>query len=157
MARTQMNTETRLLRHVNKNTKTGCWEWTGCKFIRGYGKTYDRCTATSKIRTEYAHRLMWKCVNGDPGSLCVLHKCDNPGCVNPEHLFLGTHADNMHDMALKGRSPSGKNHRGFAKLTEKDVRAIRASKLTYRALAYQYSVSENHIYIVRSRRSWAYV
>ena len=76
----------------------GCWLWTGTKWKSGYG--YFR--KDKKIQT--AHRYFYSLYKGnfDP-NLCVLHVCDNPSCVNPEHLFLGTHTDNMRDMTAKGR------------------------------------------------------
>jgi hypothetical protein len=83
----------------------GCWEWTGSRRNRfGYG-----CfnVAGGKV---LAHRMAWKIRNGAiPNRLCVLHRCDNPPCVNPDHLFLGTRGDNAHDMEAKERSrhPTG--------------------------------------------------
>lgn len=156
--RPPQDTETRLLSHVKKDVRTGCWVWTGGKYPAGYGKTYDGYTKEGKINITYAHRVMWKCVNGDPGVYHVLHTCDNPSCVNPDHLFLGNHADNMRDMALKGRSPYGKLHpRGSSKLTKKDVMNIRKSKLPYRTLSYRYGVSETQISRIRCMRSWEHI
>ncbi len=133
-------------RKVDKSGE--CWLWTGSKVGIGYGKTH--------YEGKYwrAHRLSWKFTFGEiPDGLCVLHKCDNPACVRPDHLFLGTFDDNNKDMAKKGRSVKGdknprrlhperypigdehysrtqpdrlargKNH-GCAKLTDDDVREI---------------------------------
>jgi hypothetical protein len=76
----------------------GCWEWLGARFPAGYGHlatTYPSC---------YAHRTAWIFFRGEiPEGMQVLHACDNPGCVRPDHLFLGTVADNMHDRDAKGR------------------------------------------------------
>lgn len=79
---------------------SGCWNWTGSTSGRfGYGHI-----RTSKRNTENCHRISWMMANGDiPDGFCVLHRCDNPSCVNPAHLFLGTYLDNNRDMAAKGR------------------------------------------------------
>lgn len=76
-----------------------CWEWTGHRQTQGYGQVQ----VNAKLWT--AHRLAWTLYNGPiPDGKLICHSCDNPGCVNPEHLFLGTHADNMEDMVAKNRS-----------------------------------------------------
>lgn len=96
-----------------KSSKDGCWEWVGYKDRSGYG-------LTSYSNKKWAsHRLSWMIHFGDPGELFVLHKCDNPACVRPDHLFIGTQADNVRDMMQKGRS-------GTTKTSADDVRRIRA-------------------------------
>jgi hypothetical protein len=78
--------------------ENGCWNWTGTKIPQGYGHTHYRG------KSIYTHRLLYILTYGEiPEGLCCLHKCDNPSCCNPEHLFLGTMADNMHDRDMKGR------------------------------------------------------
>lgn len=87
----------RFTKRIGNTTENGCWEWLGSK-NKAYGSfiLYEKNYPT--------HRLAWLIWNGEiTNGLHVLHKCDNPVCVNPEHLFLGTHADNMRDMSLKGR------------------------------------------------------
>ena len=82
-----------------------CWNWVGAKHQQGYGEI--------KIdgKVHFAHRVSWILVNGDiPDGLSVMHKCDNPSCVNPFHLEIGTHKDNMVDMAKKGRKSSKLRH-----------------------------------------------
>lgn len=79
-------------------TENGCWEWQGRKNANGYG--IFTVGHTEKV---LAHRMAWKLAYGYMPELHCLHKCDNPGCVNPEHLFLGTQSDNMRDMWDKGR------------------------------------------------------
>lgn len=77
---------------------TGCWLWMGSTWGGGYGQV------RINRRTRFAHRVAWEVSNGPiPNGLFVLHRCDNPPCVNPAHLFLGTHQDNMDDMMRKGR------------------------------------------------------
>jgi hypothetical protein len=75
-----------------------CWEWKASRYPGGYGKF------SIKDRYQQAHRLAWRLSNGEiPSGQNILHKCDNPPCVNPNHLFLGTQTDNMHDMMAKNR------------------------------------------------------
>jgi len=85
-----------------KKTKGGCWEWLGQKWRTGYG--YVRFREDGKVKTTAAHRYIYKIHKGEFNeTLNVLHTCDNPSCVNPNHLWLGTHTDNMRDMVAKGR------------------------------------------------------
>ena len=127
--------EQRLLSKIKKNAN-GCWEWTASK----YGKGYGHLRVGKKIVG--AHRLSYQLFVGEIGNLCVLHKCDNPACVNPDHLFLGTVQDNSDDMADKGRSTFGEKS-GRAKLTEQDVLFIKSQHkiISYRKLADMFGVS----------------
>lgn len=102
-----------------------CWLWIGLKIKKGYG------LFGINRKNVLAHRISWVIANGEiPDELNVLHKCDNPSCVNPDHLFLGTLKDNMQDCARKGRlhfnAPGYKGEQCWqAKLTNADVRVIR--------------------------------
>ena len=126
----------------------GCWEWTGAKAGWGYGQI--------KINGKHAgaHRVIYEWMHGPiPKGLCVLHHCDNPPCVNPAHLWLGTHADNALDSCAKGRRAKGESH-SSAKLTEKDVHEIRLDKRLLRIVALAYGVSPGTIGDIRKRRIW---
>ena len=129
-----------------------CWNWTGPVDGFGYGMTYQSATRGSMR----AHIVSYRLHRGDvPKGLVVRHGCDNPSCVNPEHLELGTRADNNRDRDERGRhwSPSGVAHHA-AKLTPETVAEIRAiprhTKGFARGMAEKFGVSIGHIYQVRS-------
>ncbi len=123
------NIEIRLWRRVNKGgpivrEELGeCWVWTGYRDRMGYGQI----GRSQPRRLEYVHRVSWELANGSAGDLCVLHRCDNPACVRPEHLFLGTRTDNMADKVAKGRQHRGTSH-PKAILNENIVREIRSRR-----------------------------
>ena len=98
----------------------GCWLWTGTVLPRGYGRMKFR------DGVELTHRVSWILHFGPiPSGMCVCHACDTPGCVRPDHLWLGTNADNNRDKMEKGRQAKGEKN-GAVKLTEATVRLIRA-------------------------------
>lgn len=130
--------------------KTRCWLWTSYANEHGYGRT------PYGDRMMFAHKLAWFYTTNNPPVDCLLHRCDNPRCVNPEHLQEGTHADNMGDMAAKGRQGWGERNR-HAKLTNEKVLAIRAKAaegLTHSFLAQEYEVHLHTIARVINRRTW---
>lgn len=106
MLRKHASLAIRLLSKAKLDKKTGCWVWVGAKINTGRGAV----SVNGKIIT--AHRCAYTVFRGEIGGLCVCHHCDNPLCINPEHLFLGTHLDNMRDMAAKGRKKKTKCKRG---------------------------------------------
>ena len=106
-----------------------------------------------------AHRLAWTLANGDaPKGASVLHRCDNPKCVNPEHLFLGTQADNMRDMRDKrrARAPAGEAHRD-AKLSLDDVRRIKFGGEPLTNLAVELGITYTSAHAARTGITWKHV
>lgn len=103
----QLSLEAKLWRHVVKGSDDACWMWGGHRSRFGYGRLAHHDAGGIK-RILAAHRVSWQVARGPiPPGQCVLHKCDNPPCCNPEHLFLGTPADNNRDRHQKGRSAMG--------------------------------------------------
>jgi hypothetical protein len=134
---------------------SGCWLWTASVDQKGYGQFAMKPAHKRPLK---AHRVAWEIYRGQvPDELCVLHKCDQPACVNPDHLWLGTVADNNHDMFEKGRSApprvAGEAH-GRAKLTLEDVEAIRADKRHQRTIARDYGVSKSQIGNIKRAENW---
>ena len=154
------------------NGPNGCWEWKAARGARGVGliKRYGNMGP--------AARVAWELTQGPIGEgLFVCHRCDNPGCCNPRHLFLGTPRDNTQDMIAKGRDrhPRGDDHvfrkcpervprgevRGNVKLTADQVREIRhrasSERISHRQLAKQYAVSRQLVDGIVSRERWQHV
>lgn len=139
---------------VNKNGPDECWPWTGGATPEGYG----RFGIGNKAMCSSTH-FSWELHHGSPvpDGLWVLHRCDNPPCVNPAHLFVGTQLDNMRDRNAKGRANLARGERaGRVKLTEADVRKIRAGGKP-RDLAAHFGVNESTISDVRTGRSWKHL
>lgn len=141
-----------------KKTET-CWIWFGTKDPKGYGRIGS---GGRKGKDMFAHRISYMIHVGEiPQGILVCHKCDNPACVNPDHLFLGTQTDNMRDCVKKGRlnpfKPKG-DLNPHAQLTWKEVLEIRASKNRgwgYRVpLAKKYNVSRDIITNVITGKTW---
>jgi hypothetical protein len=145
-------------RFWSKVQKTdGCWIWTASKRHKGYGAfCYSKNGVVVQGR---AHRFMWEMVYGDiPAGMFVLHRCDNPACVNPDHLWLGTNQDNVDDMMRKGRHVSGgtyckrtdsgkwkkgKCHWNYRMSDEKisEIRSDRKNGLSYGLISKKHSIS----------------
>lgn len=149
---------------VTKDNASGCWLWTGRLNWSGYGV----CPTGKKGGRRAAHRVSYEIYNGPIGDgLFICHRCDNPRCVNPEHLFAGTQQQNIADCARKGRmnTPNRKGQcNGRAKLTAAQVLEIRdlyrdgrsssGMNVSGRALARRYGVSRSAIYRILKNVRW---
>lgn len=137
-------------------TGNGCWDWAGALNSKGYPVFYY-----GRKNRFLAHRFSWTLYCSPiPEGEQVLHRCDNPVCVRPSHLFIGTQKDNVQDMLKKGRhryiAHEGEDSTS-ALLTEDAVRYIRSSSETRRALASRFGVTMRCIKAVRSRQNWKHV
>ena len=140
------------------NESTGCWEWTASFARGGYGQFF---TSVKDGREWYrAHRFSYIAHKGEiPGGMVVMHGCDNPRCVNPDHLRLGTQADNIKDRDEKGRGHfrNGKSGGNFRRaIPYNDVAAVKASHKSDIELAVELGCSPGHIWKIRNDRYvWA--
>lgn len=131
----------------------GCWEWTGAR-VSGYGVLGMNGTSVK------AHRFSWELHNGPiPKGLHVCHHCDNRKCIRPDHLFLGTDADNIADAVSKGRMARG-SRQALSKLTPdevKQVRALLAEGRTARDIASRFGVFHTTIQAIKEGKSWGWL
>lgn len=149
--------------------KSGCWIWEASLNNKGYGQ-FSIKRSVNKL----AHRISYQIYIGDiPKGLCVLHKCDNPKCVNPDHLFLGTKKDNMIDKENKNRGNHEKasktmirkgHNRGekqwMCKLTNNDIieiRKLHSKGLTHEEIASKYPVERRQIGKIINKESWKHL
>lgn len=133
-----------------------CWNWKAGKDEKGYGLFWCK-------KTWRAHRFSWVVHYGEiPNNLHVLHKCDNPKCVNPEHLFLGTNQDNVNDKFKKGRNYNvkGEKHK-LAKLNDTDIIEIRKlynnGNFTLKEIAKKYKVYYTTIQKIVTKQTWKHI
>lgn len=144
--------EQRFWAKVKKGGDGECWLWQGARKPTGYGKVTVR---DPHKRGVGAHRFAWELTHGRiRDGLHVCHRCDNPPCVNPRHLFLGTISDNIRDSFAKGR----KDFRGEgcprARLKAEQVRRIRASTEPLAVVAKEFGISQTHVSSIRHGRTW---
>jgi len=143
---------------VLPETNEGCWVWTGWKTVKGYGKISRE--GKGKGPSVYAHRLAYELHTGEiPVGNVVCHSCDNPSCVNPAHLFVGTQVDNLRDMASKGRSLRGERQPN-AKLTESNVIeifAMRRDGAKLSVIGDRFGVGKSHVHGVLTRKTWKHL
>lgn len=130
----------------------GCREWSGTKSVFGYGKVGGPKGSAK------AHRLSYEIAFGEiPAGHFICHRCDNPSCINPGHLFVGTNDENMADMVQKGRQPRGERH-GSAKLSADDVHQIRSIMgVKQSVIAAQFGVSQMQVSYIKTGQTWAHL
>lgn len=139
---------------IDPNTK--CWVWAGISGKTRYGRFKLDGTSNGVLQMG-PHRYSWMIHYGPIlDGLAVCHKCDNPKCVNPEHLFLGTQKDNLQDAIQKGRTLKGSLNSN-SRLTEGMVLEIRSSRDLLRILAKKYGVTMACISAIQKRRSWKHI
>ena len=157
-ARTLKETQALIKRNVSISRPGGCWVWTGNRDGGGYGVLY---WGPNGRKYKGAHRVSYAAFVADPGALHVCHGCDNPSCVNPAHLWLGTPSQNHRDKVAKGRANTPKGERtGARKLCEDDVRIIRqriAAGDLQRVIADDFGVTPPVISYINTGKAWGHV
>jgi predicted XRE-type DNA-binding protein len=142
-----------------------CWPWTGAAEVSGYGKVFTGRNADGTSQFVKAHRLSWELANGRPipDGLYVLHACDNPPCVNPAHLRVGTLAENVADRVERNRSRRSQGEANEnAKLTESQVRQIiaelqRLPRRSQASIAAQFGVKQPQVSRIMRRENWGHL
>jgi hypothetical protein len=148
---------------VQRSKLGRCWVWTGKRRESGYGRVRVgiRDPETGRYYEPQAHRVSWFLFTGeDPGELLGLHRCDNPPCVRPTHLWLGTRAANNRDRDVKGRQNRGKRN-GSAKLTDEVVLELRnlhaTGRYLQRELAARFGVNRATVSEIVNRKRWIHL
>lgn len=153
-AMTQELARTRMTPHLLENyipvPESGCWLWGGGWARHGYGNAHSL-----NHWHVAAHRLYYAYFVGDiPTGMCVCHKCDTRPCVNPDHLFLGSHQENAEDKCRKGRAGTRVGKRGPS-LTAENAVAIYKAGGTHAAIATKYGVGKSTVGMIKAGRNWA--
>ena len=147
------NTPTTLdrLASLTSQQSEDCIHWDGYADKRGYGRVWFGG------RYQLAHRVSYAVNTGTiPAGLCILHQCDNPICVNPAHLSVGTQSENMRDCCVKGRTAAGERN-PHAKLSEVDVLAIRGSTGSTRKIAAQFGIASSGVSQIKTHKLWRHI
>jgi hypothetical protein len=147
-----MSRENLFLAKTSPEPNSGCWLWMAASDENGYG-----LFGTGKhSKNTRAHRWAYEYYKAKiPPKMLVCHTCDNPACVNPDHLFLGTSADNVRDRDNKNRTAKGEKN-GRSVIKAEQVPIIRESELSERAIAKELNVSRGTINAIRSGRTWGH-
>lgn len=149
----QRNIQRTFWARIDRRGDDECWPWLGYRNKKGYGRCF---VWVGDINYVAPHRASWAIHRGHPGDMQVLHRCDNPPCCNPRHLFLGTNTDNVKDRVSKGRTQRGATH-FLARLTEDDVRAMRAATGSTASIARRFGVSHGTARAVLTWRTWKHI
>jgi hypothetical protein len=153
-----MNEEQRFWSKVDKRDEDECWNWQGAVDGKGYGAFWS----AEQRKQIIASRMSYVLENGTiPSGAIICHKCDNPKCVNPKHLYAGTHADNMKDKVDRNRQNAPRGERqGSAKLNREEIMEIRRMKNEGKTLAYiadKFSISFQHVSDIVHLRRWGWL
>lgn len=143
----------RLVESIEIDKTTRCWNWTGARQEKGYG------LISIDGKHEKAHRVAFQLMVGEiPDGMMVCHRCDNPSCINPFHLFLGSGSDNANDAVLKGRMAALAGEQvQSARLTEAEVVMIRSDPRSQSEIAAAYQISQTTVSAIKRRKTWAHV
>ena len=157
--RSEVEIASELERRTTPEPNSGCWLWTGTLNSKGYGVMG---AAIFGLKKELATRLMWRTHYGDPGPMHVLHRCDNPACVNPAHLWLGTHLQNMQDKARKGRAPRFCGENSFnSRLTDGQVLEMRrlfdSGEARQIDIAKRFNLTRGQVSLIVRRVRWSHL
>jgi hypothetical protein len=149
------NIDSQFWARIDQRGENECWPFNGSLSHKRYGAGWFKVNG---VVYRVAHRASWAIHYGPPGDLHVCHSCDNPPCVNPRHLFLGTNVDNVNDRVAKGRTQRGSKH-FLSRLTEDDVRTIRVlvQCQSQSETARQYGVSVGTVSAIVHGRSWKHL
>lgn len=140
--RPRMPEADRFMSKVDKS-ENGCWLWTAFRMKNGYG------LFRTPAKNELAHRAAYRLFSGPLDTRDVMHKCDTPACVNPQHLHLGTRKENMQDAREKKRVRAGEKH-GRSKLTNEQIELVKQSNGLQREIAAVFGVSQGHVSAIKN-------